>query len=110
MSTRRLVWLGGTFGAGKTTTGRLLVERAPGLRLFDPEWVGFLLRESKRLLAQEKSDENRDALLETREWQIEEEDQEEDVICVDNLVLVFFKKSIPAVRKAIELRVKKKDL
>ncbi|MBS45439.1 MAG: ATP-binding protein [Nocardioides sp.] len=40
-----MVWLGGTFGAGKTTTGRLLVERAPGLRLFDPEWVGFLLRE-----------------------------------------------------------------
>ncbi|GAA5156731.1 AAA family ATPase [Nocardioides marinquilinus] len=40
-----IVWLNGTFGVGKTTTARRLVERDPRLRLFDPEWVGYLLRE-----------------------------------------------------------------
>lgn len=39
-----LVWLNGPFGAGKTTTARALVECEPGRRLFDPEWVGFMLR------------------------------------------------------------------
>lgn len=40
-----IVWLNGAFGAGKTTTARLLVDAVPGARLFDPEYVGFLLRE-----------------------------------------------------------------
>ncbi|MEJ7832972.1 MAG: AAA family ATPase [Nocardioides sp.] len=39
-----IFWLNGTFGSGKTTTAGLLVERNPRLRLFDPEWVGFMLR------------------------------------------------------------------
>jgi hypothetical protein len=39
-----LVWLNGPFGAGKTTAARQLVDLAPHLRLFDPEWVGFMLR------------------------------------------------------------------
>jgi hypothetical protein len=38
-----IIWLNGTFGAGKTTTGTLLVRRSPRLRLFDPEWVGYML-------------------------------------------------------------------
>jgi hypothetical protein len=38
-----IIWVNGTFGAGKTTTGRALVQRDPRLRLFDPEWVGFML-------------------------------------------------------------------
>jgi shikimate kinase len=38
-----IIWVNGTFGAGKTTTGTLLAERDPRLRLFDPEWVGYLL-------------------------------------------------------------------
>lgn len=39
-----IVWLNGTFGVGKTTTANLLRQRDPGLRIFDPEWVGYLLR------------------------------------------------------------------
>lgn len=37
------MWINGTFGAGKTTTGTLLALRDPRLRVFDPEWVGYLL-------------------------------------------------------------------
>ena len=39
-----LLWLNGTFGVGKTTTARDIVDGASGWRLFDPEWVGFMLR------------------------------------------------------------------
>lgn len=39
-----MIWLGGTFGVGKTTTAAVLVHDDPGLQLFDPEWVGYLLR------------------------------------------------------------------
>jgi shikimate kinase len=39
-----IIWLNGTFGAGKTTTARELVATVPGARLFDPEMVGYLLR------------------------------------------------------------------
>ena len=38
-----MIWLGGTFGAGKTTTARLLVDGDSSLQLFDPEQVGSLL-------------------------------------------------------------------
>lgn len=40
----RVLWVNGTFGVGKTTTGRLLAKRAT-LRFADPECLGFLLRE-----------------------------------------------------------------
>ena len=39
-----IIWVNGTFGAGKTTTSRLVADRSPGLRLFDPESVGYMLR------------------------------------------------------------------
>jgi cytidylate kinase len=39
-----LVWINGTFGVGKTTTATALASRLPGHRLFDPEWVGYMLR------------------------------------------------------------------
>ena len=39
-----IIWLNGAFGAGKTTTGALLTQKSPRLRLFDPEWVGYMLR------------------------------------------------------------------
>ncbi|EON24699.1 MULTISPECIES: AAA family ATPase [Nocardioides] len=39
-----IIWINGTFGAGKTTTGTLLAERDPHWRTFDPEWVGYMLR------------------------------------------------------------------
>lgn len=41
-----IIWLNGTFGAGKTTAARLLSQQDRRLRLFDPEWVGYMLREN----------------------------------------------------------------
>jgi predicted kinase len=38
-----IVWLNGTFGAGKTTTAALLKEALPA-RVFDSEHIGHLLR------------------------------------------------------------------
>ncbi|MDT8914069.1 AAA family ATPase [Amycolatopsis sp. PS_44_ISF1] len=38
-----IVWLNGPFGAGKTTTSAELAGRL-GARVFDPEYVGYLLR------------------------------------------------------------------
>ncbi|WP_030156035.1 AAA family ATPase [Glycomyces sp. NRRL B-16210] len=38
-----IVWLNGTFGAGKTTTAALLEDALPA-RVFDAEHIGFLLR------------------------------------------------------------------
>lgn len=32
-----IIWLNGTFGAGKTTTAHELAKLVPGSRLFDPE-------------------------------------------------------------------------
>ncbi|MGW6914270.1 NUDIX domain-containing protein [Kitasatospora sp. NPDC054939] len=39
-----IVWINGTFGAGKTSACRELVELLPGSLLFDPEQVGSGLR------------------------------------------------------------------
>ncbi|MFE3452628.1 ATP-binding protein [Nonomuraea sp. NPDC059194] len=39
-----IVWLNGTFGAGKTTTAGEIVKIIPDARIFDSEHVGFLLR------------------------------------------------------------------
>ncbi|MEQ6900046.1 ATP-binding protein [Nocardioides sp. YIM 152588] len=38
-----ILWLNGTFGVGKTTTGARLAEASPRFRHFDPEWVGYML-------------------------------------------------------------------
>ena len=38
-----IIWLNGTFGAGKTTTGSRLAGRLANTRPFDPEEVGYLL-------------------------------------------------------------------
>lgn len=43
--TAAVLWLDGCFGAGKTTTAELLLERRPELLLLDPERIGFLLWE-----------------------------------------------------------------
>jgi hypothetical protein len=40
-----IVLLNGPFGGGKTSTAEELVGLVPGSRLFDPETVGFMLRE-----------------------------------------------------------------
>ncbi|MEU2035680.1 AAA family ATPase [Nocardia amamiensis] len=39
-----IIWLNGTFGAGKTTTARELTALLPGSRIFDTEEVGLMLR------------------------------------------------------------------
>jgi RNase adaptor protein for sRNA GlmZ degradation len=41
-----MIWINGTFGVGKTTAGKALVEAQPTLRLFDPEAVGYMLMHS----------------------------------------------------------------
>ncbi|MGH8876173.1 MAG: ATP-binding protein [Stackebrandtia sp.] len=38
-----IVWLNGTFGAGKTSTSRELVDLIPSARIFDTEQVGYML-------------------------------------------------------------------
>jgi hypothetical protein len=38
-----IVWLNGAFGAGKTTTAGLLTELLDDAKIFDPEYVGYLL-------------------------------------------------------------------
>lgn len=38
-----IIWLNGTFGVGKTTVGKLLTARDSRLRMFDPEWVGYMV-------------------------------------------------------------------
>lgn len=40
-----MIWLNGTFGVGKSSTADELLRRIPGSRLYDPEEVGFLLRQ-----------------------------------------------------------------
>ncbi|TDD48531.1 ATP-binding protein [Nonomuraea terrae] len=39
-----IIWLNGTFGAGKTSTARELLPIVPEARYFDPEQVGYMLR------------------------------------------------------------------
>jgi ABC-type branched-subunit amino acid transport system ATPase component len=39
-----IIWLNGTFGAGKTTTAAELTRWVPGARVFDTEHVGYMLR------------------------------------------------------------------
>ncbi|GII31163.1 ATP-binding protein [Planotetraspora mira] len=39
-----IIWLNGTFGAGKTSTAKELVSLIPEAHYFDPEQVGFMLR------------------------------------------------------------------
>ncbi|XAS75616.1 hypothetical protein V3G39_13285 [Dermatophilaceae bacterium Sec6.4] len=38
-----IVWLNGTFGVGKTTVATLLTAKDSRLRMFDPEWVGYMV-------------------------------------------------------------------
>jgi chloramphenicol 3-O-phosphotransferase len=39
-----IIWLNGTFGAGKTSIAAELLKLVPRARLFDPETVGYMLR------------------------------------------------------------------
>jgi len=40
-----VVWINGAFGVGKTAVAEALVPRLPGAVIFDPERIGFILRE-----------------------------------------------------------------
>jgi hypothetical protein len=39
-----ILWINGTFGAGKTSTANELVLLLPDTRVYDPEQVGYMLR------------------------------------------------------------------
>ncbi|MCW5853741.1 MAG: AAA family ATPase [Anaerolineae bacterium] len=39
-----IVFINGPFGVGKTTVAERLVQRLPGGLLFDPEWIGFVIK------------------------------------------------------------------
>jgi hypothetical protein len=39
-----IIWINGAFGAGKTTLAEELSRRLPEAVLFDPEYVGYMLR------------------------------------------------------------------
>jgi AAA domain len=39
-----IIWINGAFGAGKTTLAEELHRRLPDAVLYDPEYVGFMLR------------------------------------------------------------------
>jgi hypothetical protein len=39
-----ILWINGTFGAGKTSTAKELVQLLPHARIYDPEQVGYMLR------------------------------------------------------------------
>jgi hypothetical protein len=39
-----ILWINGAFGVGRTTTAEFVRRREPGWRLFDPEWVGYMLK------------------------------------------------------------------
>ena len=41
-----IIWVNGTFGTGKTTASGLVSRRSQKLRIFDPETVGFMLRDN----------------------------------------------------------------
>jgi broad-specificity NMP kinase len=39
-----IVVINGSFGVGKTTVAKLIRRSLPGSAIYDPEWVGFVLR------------------------------------------------------------------
>jgi AAA domain len=45
MRERVVIWINGASGSGKSTTSIALKERLPDWRLYDPEVVGFVLRQ-----------------------------------------------------------------
>lgn len=38
-----IVWINGAFGSGKTTTASLVTKRLEDAKIFDPEYVGYML-------------------------------------------------------------------
>jgi hypothetical protein len=38
-----MLWINGAFGAGKTTTAGLVTKLLEGAKVFDPEYVGYML-------------------------------------------------------------------
>jgi len=49
-----IIWINGAFGSGKTTVAHELRRRVPGALLFDPEHIGFFLRQQAPSVFPEK--------------------------------------------------------
>lgn len=47
--------INGSFGVGKTTVAKLLRETLPGSVIYDPEWVGFVLKRMPKFFYLKKS-------------------------------------------------------
>jgi len=43
-----IVLINGSFGVGKTTVAKLLRHSLPGSAIYDPEWLGFVLKRSPK--------------------------------------------------------------
>ena len=43
---KMIVWINGAFGSGKTTAAKQLQQRLPNAFLYDPEQVGFFIRDN----------------------------------------------------------------
>lgn len=43
-----ILFINSAFGVGKTTVARLLTRRIRSAVLFDPEWLGWMLRRAPR--------------------------------------------------------------
>ncbi|EPH9953487.1 TPA: putative tunicamycin resistance ATP-binding protein TmrD, partial [Klebsiella pneumoniae] len=41
-----IIWINGPFGAGKTTLAERLRDRRPKSLIFDPEEIGFVVKET----------------------------------------------------------------
>src|SRR5215475_13382218 len=51
-----IVIINGSFGVGKTTIAKLLHRSLPGSAIYDPEWIGFVLKRLPKWIKLKGSD------------------------------------------------------
>jgi chloramphenicol 3-O-phosphotransferase len=102
-----VIWINGSFSAGKTTVADLVVAQIPGAFLLDPEWIGYVLRDRLVPPSENPVDFQDLALWRafTRDAVISAAEQSESVIVVPMTVARsdYFDEIIGAIRKRVEL-------